>query len=246
MSNQPHPFTAADLESPTYCIGCQTHIPKTLADQGQGLCPACLAKINGPAAAPPASAPPVATPPPPPRQSYAPPAPAVRPKKKIPTWGWVLIGLFVIGGIGNLVDPKKTESASEPISTAAPTPAVKPKPKTPAEIAREKKEAALAAAQAKREVAAQAKEAADLARRGPKPVPSEWDGITPEVNAYLKENLKDYESLKVVDCSPVAAAGNDGWMQRVKYRAKNGFGGYNLSNQIFVIKQGQVVSVLGD
>jgi len=341
MSNQPHPFTAADLESPTYCVGCQTHIPKTLADQGRGLCPACLAKINGPAAAPPVTAPPLAPPPPPPRQTYvAPPAPAVKPKKKIPTWGWVLSGLFVIWAIGKLGGPPKdkgrdsssiTSSASStPRAVAVPKPRaglvgkwklvgsseMKGKTKTgiPAYILwesteftddgreitryRHERSADVQEAetkykfsknkltrvamlltttwdvslkgdrleirggksferyqrvgddweqQADAQIAAQqeARVKSEEAKRGPMPIPSEWDGITPEVNAYLKENLKDPDSLKIVNCSTVARYGKDGWAQSVKYRAKNSFGGYNLTEQIFIIKQGRVANVLG-
>lgn len=79
--------------------------------------------------------------------------------------------------------------------------------------------------------------------RGPMPVASAWDGITPEVNSYLKSALKDYDSLKLVECSPVSTFGVDAWCQRVKYRAKNSFGAYSLEQSIFVLKDHAVVDV---
>lgn len=110
----------------------------------------------------------------------------------------------------------------------------------PAEIARRQREAQEAQARA----AENAQMQAEVAVRGKKPIPSEWDSITPEANAYLKANLKDYDSMKLVECSPVATYGNDAWCQRVKYRATNSFGGYVLEEKIFVIKDGQVINVV--
>lgn len=80
--------------------------------------------------------------------------------------------------------------------------------------------------------------------RGVKPVPSEWDGITPEANEYLRETLKDYDSMKIVECSPVVEWKEDRWAQRVKYRAKNSFGAYDLAEQLFVIRDGTVTDVI--
>ncbi len=112
--------------------------------------------------------------------------------------------------------------------------------KHPAEIARRRKieeRARLAAEQA-------AKERAEVANRGAAPVPSWWDGLTPEVNEFLRATLKDYDSLKVLECSKVATWGDDAWCQRVKYRAKNSFGAYELEENVFIIKNGAVSNVV--
>lgn len=76
-------------------------------------------------------------------------------------------------------------------------------------------------------------------KMGPKPVPSEWDGITPEVNAFLRGTLKDYRSMKVVQASTVGTM-NGHWCQRVTYRAKNSFGAYEIEDQVFLILNGKV------
>ena len=34
------------------------------------------------------------------------------------------------------------------------------------------------------------------------------------------------------------------WAQRVKFRAKNGFGGTNLEEKVFVIRNGQVTEMM--
>lgn len=112
--------------------------------------------------------------------------------------------------------------------------------KHPGEIARRRKieeRARLAAEKV-------AQERAEVARRGVKPIPSWWDAITPEVNDYLKATLKDYESLKIIECSVVATWAEDAWCQRVKYRAKNSFGAYVLAENVFVIKNGAVTNVV--
>ena len=85
---------------------------------------------------------------------------------------------------------------------------------------------------------------AQRALRGPKPVPSSWDRICPEVNAWMKANMKDYASLKIVNGSPVVEYGQDAWCQRLKYRARNGFGGTVLEEKLFVIRDRQVIDVV--
>lgn len=76
------------------------------------------------------------------------------------------------------------------------------------------------------------------------PKPSEWDGITPEANAWMKQNLRDYETMELVECSVVVGYGEDKWAQRVKFRAKNGFGGTNLESYLFIIRNGSVVDAV--
>lgn len=80
-----------------------------------------------------------------------------------------------------------------------------------------------------------------LAARGPKPVPSEWDGITPEANAFLRANLKDYDSMKIVTAYQVVPYKDNAWAQMVKIRARNGFGAYTLETWAFVIRNGKVI-----
>ena len=106
------------------------------------------------------------------------------------------------------------------------------KPKTASEIEADRKKAEFEAWVKKEETF-----------RGPRPIPSSWDGITPEANAYLKANLRDYETMTLVECSDTVTYGTNAWAQRVKYRAKNGFGGTNLQNQLFVIRNGEVIDV---
>ncbi len=108
-----------------------------------------------------------------------------------------------------------------------------------------KAEAIEAEKKAKADAAEQAALAAEEMVRGRKPKESEWDGITPEANTYLKNNLNDYGSMELVNCSPVAPYGTDAWAQRVRIRAKNGFGAKILRDVYFVIRDGQVVSVSG-
>ena len=52
------------------------------------------------------------------------------------------------------------------------------------------------------------------------------------VDNYLNEVLKDPDSLQIIDCSPVMTNGVL-YKARCKYRAKNSFGGYVVSNQVF-------------
>ncbi len=52
------------------------------------------------------------------------------------------------------------------------------------------------------------------------------------VDSYLRGALKDPYSLQIIDCSPVMTNGVL-YKARCKYRAKNSFGGYVVSNQVF-------------
>lgn len=233
-------FTDEDKLIPIYCIGCRQHIPRTVSKSNRGLCPVCVAKIQ----ATPSIAPPPAQPtPPPPNPQYQQHQPGYYqpvPPKPMSTGG--IIGLVLVctfcicpvgfGLIGNLSgnQPKPVDSANSSVENT-----VANKPMTEAE---------------KQEAADKALKAAWIANeekvRGKFPEASPWDGITPEVNNYLKASLKDYDSMKIVACYEVLTFGTDKWSQRVKYRAKNGFGAYDLVEQIFVIQNGQVVDVIGE
>jgi len=63
---------------------------------------------------------------------------------------------------------------------------------------------------------------------------SEWDGSVRQVERYLKNNLKDPDSYESIEWSPVTEAG-EGHIVRVKYRAKNSFGGYVVENKVFLL-----------
>lgn len=83
-----------------------------------------------------------------------------------------------------------------------------------------------------------------IKRVGPKPVNSAWDGAVRPVTNFFKEYLKDPESVQYSEWSNVVLStwkGEQVWVVRCKYRAKNSFGGYAPSNQIFYIKNDQVI-----
>jgi len=60
-----------------------------------------------------------------------------------------------------------------------------------------------------------------------------WDGSVRQVKQWLKDNLKDPDSFVAIEWSPVQKTADGGYLVRCKYRAKNSFGGYDVSNQIF-------------
>lgn len=72
---------------------------------------------------------------------------------------------------------------------------------------------------------------------------SPWDASVRQVKDWLQSNLKDPRSLEYIEWSPVTDYG-DNFLVRVKYRAKNSFGGYVVSNQLFTLdKSGKVLNV---
>ena len=72
----------------------------------------------------------------------------------------------------------------------------------------------------------------------PKPTPevSAWDGVAYCIKDYLKANLNDPKSLKIKDAYTVVPATDD-FIQRVTYRAKNGFGALVLEDNVFFMKR---------
>jgi len=64
---------------------------------------------------------------------------------------------------------------------------------------------------------------------------SEWDGSVRQVESWLKANLKDPKSLEFIEWSPVTKKADGGYFVRVKYRAKNSFGGYVVENKLFFL-----------
>lgn len=89
-----------------------------------------------------------------------------------------------------------------------------------------------------------AKEAVEIEARGPKPVPDAWDGVCPQVRKHMERTLMDAGSLEIVESSPVVPYGDDAWAQRVRYRAKNGFGALIIAENVFVIRDDEVIDVL--
>lgn len=88
------------------------------------------------------------------------------------------------------------------------------------------------------------------ARSTPAPVQavvsnSGWDGSVRQVKDYLRATLKDPDSLDVMEWSNVIGNDKGGFMVRVKYRAKNSFGGYVIEHKLFTLDaQGKVTGAV--
>ena len=72
-------------------------------------------------------------------------------------------------------------------------------------------------------------------------VNSSWDGSVDQVKSWLKGNLKDPDSLQFIEWSSVSKTNDGGFMVRVKYRAKNSFGGYVVENKVFFLNSSGTV-----
>lgn len=73
---------------------------------------------------------------------------------------------------------------------------------------------------------------------------SSWDGSVHQVTKWLKTHLKDPKSLDVTEWSPVVKT-DTGFIVRVKYRAKNSFGGYVIEEKLFTLNsRGTITSVV--
>ena len=71
-----------------------------------------------------------------------------------------------------------------------------------------------------------------------------YDGGVKQVKDYLKYTLRDPDSYESIEWSEVKEKA-DGYYVRHKYRAKNGFGGYVVANQLFHLDfSGNVVEVI--
>ena len=64
---------------------------------------------------------------------------------------------------------------------------------------------------------------------------SPWDGSVSQVKSWLNANLKDPSSLEFIEWSPVSKTKDGGFMVRVKYRAKNSFGGHSVESRMFFL-----------
>lgn len=73
---------------------------------------------------------------------------------------------------------------------------------------------------------------------------NKWDGGVKQVKDYLMNSyLRDPDSYESIEWSEVKRK-DDGFYVRHKYRAKNGFGGYVIANQLFHLDfSGNVVDV---
>jgi hypothetical protein len=156
---------------------------------------------------------------------------------------FVLPAVFAIAFLVRTINANYAQASSA--ASAAPQPA-KPVAPTPYEQREAELERQRQAEQQRKDQEEASKRAwirNEERTRGPRPVPSPWDTICPEVNSWMRANLKDYDSHKIVDGSDVVTYGNDAWCQRLKYRARNSFGAYNLEEKLFVIKNGKVIDV---
>ncbi len=70
---------------------------------------------------------------------------------------------------------------------------------------------------------------------------SAWDGSVPGVERYLQMTLKDPDSYKGIEWSPIAK-NCDGYSVRHKYRAKNSFGGYVIDETVFMLNPDGIVT----
>lgn len=76
---------------------------------------------------------------------------------------------------------------------------------------------------------------------------SNFDGSVSQVKRYLTSNLKDPDSYDGIEWSKVQITQSDPsykYFVRHKYRAKNSFGGYVITNKIFYLdRNGSIVDV---
>lgn len=79
---------------------------------------------------------------------------------------------------------------------------------------------------------------------GPKPSSSSYDGSVKCVKDYLSKHLLDPYSVKYDGWSKVGKFEYEGelyWIVRVRYRAKNAFGAYILSEQVAFMRRNEVL-----
>ena len=72
---------------------------------------------------------------------------------------------------------------------------------------------------------------------------SSWDGSVKQVKDYILRSAKDPSSVEFIEWSPVQRGTDGTFFVRVKYRAKNSFGGYVVENFIFrLTAEGKVIT----
>lgn len=206
-----------------------------------------------------------------PQNRVPPPPPQIVPinqeklpaKKPITTFQKVVLGTFgtllLFGMVGSSIDSRKQEQReaqkeatllakqqNERVLARKRAASIAANPKL-AKAEREKtrqakEERARKAAQRRRE-----REAAEKAAQEVRVENSAFDGAVPQVVAYLKQTLRDFDSAEWIEWSPVEKVSGMPYKFRVrcKYRAENGFGGKTIANQIFMLDaNGQVVNII--
>lgn len=108
--------------------------------------------------------------------------------------------------------------------------------------AKKQQEAAKAATARRKAAAEKAKQDAVVAKFGPAPVQSVWDGSYGPVESYLKRVANDPDSIDIDACTEVYRA-NDGWLVGCDYRGRNGFGGMIRKSNWFTIRHLKVVAI---
>lgn len=75
---------------------------------------------------------------------------------------------------------------------------------------------------------------------------SAWDGSVAQVKDYLKRNLRDPDSYQSISWTKAVLSPVTGEYTVVhKYRAKNGYGGYEVNQQLFTLDaRGKVIHVV--
>ena len=71
-------------------------------------------------------------------------------------------------------------------------------------------------------------------------VKNEWDGSVYQVEQWLKKSLRDPSSFEAVKWGRVKKI-DSGYQVALTYRAKNGFGGSNVTNAVFLLSEEGVV-----
>ena len=73
---------------------------------------------------------------------------------------------------------------------------------------------------------------------------SPWDGGVRQVERWMARNLKDPDSFEAIEWGGVVKTDKGGFLVRVKYRAKNSFGGYGIDHKLFALSsKGEVLLV---
>jgi hypothetical protein len=75
------------------------------------------------------------------------------------------------------------------------------------------------------------------------------DGTVLQAKAYLLQNINDPDSFEAIEWGTVNKMGNGNYQTWCRYRAKNSFGGYEISKKLFILAPtGEVMSMheMGD
>ena len=82
-----------------------------------------------------------------------------------------------------------------------------------------------------------------MARFGPAPKRSSWDGSVYEVKQYLKKVANDPESIDIQNCTDIYYDKKEGWLVACEYLGNNAFGGRVRNANWFVIRHGRVIAM---